>query len=226
MRSHLQTLEAQVGDESVFSSARPDIAPIIKRSLHPLYHDLTELKETLNQHNEYNRRKASVHVLDKARYLMLYKAKLKGFGDKLPGHRESICLMRDLIEEQEPGERRKSIVRLGEICEERRRTEERVKGEMLRVLEEEREGSGNTGEGGDDLVDIDVEQQEEKEQVSSQEKPVRACGDQTPLFDLDIFDRMAKCKHAGHFDSTKLSTLSPGADDVEPMHENVLIGQT
>ncbi|CZR55249.1 uncharacterized protein PAC_05136 [Phialocephala subalpina] len=239
MRSHLQTLESQIGDEGVFSSARPDMcvsfppslhllsvhvdelgaddylngrAPIIKQSLKPLYHDLTALAQTMNQHQN---RKTSVHVLDQARYLMLYKAKLQGFGDKIPGHRESICLMRELIEEENHEERRKSIVRLESICEEQKRrgeSFERAQVEMLRIWEE-----GEAGE------DNDVGGQDLNEHVSGQDGQAQAWKDQKPVFDLDIFDRMSDCNHVRDFDSTTLSTLSPGVDNAEPCCEGVLI---
>lgn len=70
-------------------------------------------------------RKPSIHVVDQVRYLVLYKAKLDAFREKLPVHRASISAMQDLIETQSPRERRKSTARLEGIVKEQKKAREK-----------------------------------------------------------------------------------------------------
>lgn len=56
-------------------------------------------------------------MADKVRYLVLYKAKLEAFRQKLPEHRASIAVIQELIEGESPNERRVSTFKLAEIAE-------------------------------------------------------------------------------------------------------------
>lgn len=131
MKAHLKSLETQVGDEKAFVKGRPDIAPIIKRSLEPLHRDLLEANETLHHCTH----KPSVHVLDKVRYLVLYKAKLEAFRQKLPEHRASMAIIQELIEGESPSDRRTSTIRLTEIVE-NREEQQKQQDEYNRAQEE------------------------------------------------------------------------------------------
>ena len=90
-------------------------APVLKRSLEPLHRDMISVNQILHE----CKRKPSVHVVDKVRFMILYKAKLEGFREKMPAHRESICVMKELLEDQTPTERRASTVKLCEMIESR-----------------------------------------------------------------------------------------------------------
>ena len=90
-------------------------APVIKRSLQPLHRDMLSINHILHE----CKRKPSVHVVDKVRYMILYKAKLEAFREKLPAHRESICVMKELLENQTPSQRRESTVKLYGLIENR-----------------------------------------------------------------------------------------------------------
>jgi hypothetical protein len=92
-----------------------DSAPVLKRSLEPLHRDMISVSQILHE----CKRKPSVHVVDKVRYMILYKARLEAFREKLPAHRESICVMKELLENQTPSERRASTVKLCELVESR-----------------------------------------------------------------------------------------------------------
>ncbi|XMA12655.1 hypothetical protein WAI453_005446 [Rhynchosporium graminicola] len=124
IRSHLKSLEVQIGDESAFKKSGPEMAPIIKRSLEPLYRDLSDLRATL--HACSGPRKPSIQVVDQVRYLVLYKAKLNGFQQKLPAHRASISAIQDLIECQTSSARRESMVRLDGFVEDQERNRTRA----------------------------------------------------------------------------------------------------
>ncbi|KAL2068304.1 hypothetical protein VTL71DRAFT_16402 [Oculimacula yallundae] len=119
IRTHLKTLETQIGDERAFVKARPELAPVINRSLEPLHRDLSDLRATL--HACSGPRKPSIHVVDQVRHLVLYKAKLEGFQEKLPIHRASITAIQDLIDSQTLNERRESMVKLDGILAEQER---------------------------------------------------------------------------------------------------------
>lgn len=66
------------------------------RSLVPIHNDLLALRQTLQQHHH---RKQSCHVLDQARYMLHYHDQLSAFKQSMPRHRESICVMRDIVED-------------------------------------------------------------------------------------------------------------------------------
>jgi len=74
---------------------------------------------SVNQILHECKRKPSVHVVDKVRFMILYKAKLEAFREKLPAHRESICVMKELLEDQTPTERRASTIKLCDLVESR-----------------------------------------------------------------------------------------------------------
>lgn len=120
-------------------------APIIKRSLEPLHKDLLDVRETLH----HCTRKQSVHVADKVRYLVLYKAKLEGFRDKLSAHRESISTIQELIEHQSQSDRRASTVKLCQILESHEREQKqqdeynRAQKEVVEMFEERLPSTGN-----------------------------------------------------------------------------------
>ncbi|KAH7321855.1 hypothetical protein BKA65DRAFT_482290 [Rhexocercosporidium sp. MPI-PUGE-AT-0058] len=213
IRTHLKSLETQIGDEKTFINARPDIAPVIKRSLEPLHRDLSDLKDTL--HFCSGPRKPSIHVVDQVRYLVLYKAKLDGFRDKLPIHRASICAMQELIDSQSPRERRESTVKLEGIVEEQERDRMRVdeyekaQKEVVRMFEE-RMGSlpsegGRSIDSGlmlkrleDDLVEKGMERGEAEQTLFPITKALlrqplpsiveRRPSAQKPDFKLNLFD--------------------------------------
>jgi hypothetical protein len=101
------------------------------RSLLPIQKDLVSLHQTLQIHQS---RKQSCHVLDQARYMLHYHDQLSAFKESIPRHRESICVMRDIVEgdihdgenevlidaEQEESERRsrrESVMKLAGIVE-------------------------------------------------------------------------------------------------------------
>lgn len=98
------------------------------------------MKKVLNECD--SKRKPSLHIVDRVRYHVLYKAKLESFREKMPAHRKSISEMGTLIDAQTHSERRASIARLGSLVEEHeegRRKEEEVevgKRELLQILEE------------------------------------------------------------------------------------------
>jgi hypothetical protein len=95
----------------------------------------------MNQILHECKRKPSVHVVDKVRYLVLYKAKLEAFREKLPAHRESICVMQELIESQSLSERRASTVKLCELVENQERRQmkdeeyDRAQREVVKMFE-------------------------------------------------------------------------------------------
>jgi hypothetical protein len=113
-------------------------APTIKRSLEPLHKDMLSVNQILRE----CKRRPSVHVVDKVRYLVLYKAKLEAFRDKLPAHRMSISVMQELIEDQTLSERRASTVKLCGLIEsqelQQKREEEydEAQKEVVRIFEE------------------------------------------------------------------------------------------
>ena len=117
---------------------------MIQRSLAPIQKDLSEMKQMLQECK--SKRKPSLHIVDRVRYHVLYKAKLDSFREKIPAHRESLSEMGTLIEAQTHSERRESIVRLGSLVEEqeekRGREEEdgSCRNELLGLLEEHVEG--------------------------------------------------------------------------------------
>lgn len=97
-----------------------------------------EIKDTLHQCS----RKPSIHVVDQVRYLVLYKAKLDAFHEKLPAHRASISAMQELIDSESPRQRRESTVRLEGIVEEQEKARgredryEKAQEEVVRMFEE------------------------------------------------------------------------------------------
>ena len=115
-----------------------DRAPAIQRSLVPIHKDLSEMKQML--HECKTRRKPSLHIVDRVRYHVLYKAKLDSFRQKVPAHRKSISEMGVLLDAQTHSERRESIARLGSLAEEqevgRREEDEAEEGtrELLHLL--------------------------------------------------------------------------------------------
>jgi hypothetical protein len=113
-------------------------APLIKRSLEPLHNDLLNVNQILHE----CKRKPSVHVVDKVRYLVLYKAKLEAFREKLPAHRESISVIQELIDGQSPSERRESTVKLCQMVESHERQQkkeveyDKAQKEVVKIFEE------------------------------------------------------------------------------------------
>jgi hypothetical protein len=87
---------------------------LIKRSLEPLHCDLLKMKYIMCE----KERRESVHVLDQVRWMVWYKSELENFGAKLPVHRESLCVMAELTEEQTRTQRRDSVFRLDSLREE------------------------------------------------------------------------------------------------------------
>jgi len=73
-------------------------APLMTRSLIPIHNDLQALQHTLQTHHH---RKQSCHVLDQARYMLHYHDQLSAFKEVIPRHRESICIMRDIVQPEE-----------------------------------------------------------------------------------------------------------------------------
>ncbi|KAK0099701.1 hypothetical protein ONS95_013406 [Cadophora gregata] len=213
VRAHLKCLEEQIGDEKVFAKARPDIAPVIKKSLEPLHRDLSDLKEAL--HACSGTRKPSIHVVDQVRYLVLYKAKLDGFREKLPAHRASISAMQELIDSQSPRERRESIVKLEGIVEEQEKVRardveyEKAQREVVKMFEK-RSGVHLSGDSEqlnvgemlqrleNDLVDKGMERKEAEQALFPITKALlrqplppaieRRSSAQKPDFKLDLFD--------------------------------------
>jgi hypothetical protein len=120
-------------------------APILKRSLEPLHKDMLSVNQILHE----CKRRPSVHVVDKVRYLVLYKAQLEAFREKLPAHRASISVMQELIEDQTPSERRASTVKLCELIEsheQQQKIEEeydRAQKEVVRIFEERHSSTEN-----------------------------------------------------------------------------------
>ena len=110
----------------------------MRRSLEPLHKDLVNVNQILRE----CKRKPSVHVVEKVRYLVLYKAKLEALREKLPTHRESICVMQELIGSQTPSERRTSTVKLCKLYEfqernyEKREENDKAQEEVVRMFEE------------------------------------------------------------------------------------------
>jgi hypothetical protein len=89
-------------------------------------------------HECSGKRKPSLHIVERVRYHVLYKAKLDSFKEKMPAHRQSISEMETLIEAKTHGERRASMVRLGSFIdehEEGRRKDEEDERELKSVLE-------------------------------------------------------------------------------------------
>ena len=115
-------------------------APAIQRSLAPIRRDLLEMKQLLQERS--GKRKPSLHIVDRVRYHVLYKAKLDGFREKMPAHRTSISEMGTLMDAQTHSERRESIARLGSLVEEqedgRRREDEAEEGQrkLLQIFGE------------------------------------------------------------------------------------------
>ncbi|KAH9221901.1 hypothetical protein DL95DRAFT_381680 [Leptodontidium sp. 2 PMI_412] len=237
VRAHLKSLETQIGDEKAFSNARPDIAPVIKRSLEPLHRDLSELKDAL--HACSGPRKPSIHVVDQVRYLVLYKAKLDGFRDKLPAHRASISAMQELIDSQSPRERRESTVKLESIVEEQKRDRvradeyDKAQKEVVRMFEE-RMGSHPLRDNGemdvglmlkrleDDLVEKGMERKEAEQALFPITKALlrqplpptveRRVSAQKPEFKLDLFDfqEEPECGSGNRIDAQELELRDDG----------------
>jgi hypothetical protein len=95
----------------------------------------------MNQVLHECKRRPSVHVVDKVRYMILYKAKLEAFRQKLPAHRESICVIRELIDAQSQSERRASTVKLCELVENQEKQQmkdeeyDRAQKEVIKMFE-------------------------------------------------------------------------------------------
>lgn len=96
------------------------------------------MRNTLHERN----RKPSVHVLDKVRSTVIYRAKLEGFRDKLLAHRTSMSVIQELIRGESQSERRASILKLDELVESHERQEEkqelhdRAQEEVVKTFEE------------------------------------------------------------------------------------------
>jgi len=167
-------------------------------------------------------RKPSVHVVDKVRYLVLYKAKLDGFRDKLPAHRESICVIQELIQGQSPRERRESTVKLCGLIEEHEKQAElqdeydRAQREVVKMFEERLPPCKNTRHPSssemlkqleEDLVAKGVPREKAHELLfpitkalllqplvlSSSQKP----REPKPTFKLDVFETVSHTTTAG-----------------------------
>jgi hypothetical protein len=95
----------------------------------------------MNQVLHECKRRPSVHVVDKVRYMILYKAKLEAFRRKLPAHRDSICVIQELINVQSQSERRASTVKLCELVENQERQQmkdeeyDRAQKEVMKMFE-------------------------------------------------------------------------------------------
>jgi hypothetical protein len=184
-------------------------APIIKRSLEPLQKDLSDMKEMLHECT----RKPSVHVVDKVRYLVLYKAKLDGFREKLPAHRESISVIQELIEGQSQSERRASTVKLSQLLANQERQQkkqdeyDRIQREVVKIFEERLPSTENAQHLSsreileqleDDLVAKGVSRGKAEEQLFPMTKalllnplpinPNRGPAMEKPSFKLDVFE--------------------------------------
>jgi hypothetical protein len=98
------------------------------------------MKQVLHECN--SRRKPSLHIVDRVRYHVLYKAKMESLREKMQAHRKSISEMGTLIDAQTHSERKASIARLGSFVEEHeegRRREEEAEGgkrELVKIVEE------------------------------------------------------------------------------------------
>jgi hypothetical protein len=166
------------------------------------------------------KRKPSVHVVDKVRYMLLYKAKLEAFREKLPAHRESICAMQELIDCQTPSERRASTVKLRGLVENQEKQQaedddeyDRAQKEVVKMFEK-RHSSVETGQQlstsemleqlEDDLVAKGVSREEAGQQLLPLTKVLKLqpftapLGQipeiQRPTFKLDVFE--CACKPA------------------------------
>jgi len=173
-------------------------APILKKSLEPLYHDLLDVHRALQIYSTSastltstspSVRKCSMHVVEQIRHHLLHKAKLDGFERRLSVHRESISAMQDLMGEQSPSERRASIAKFCGIVEEmeterdKEEKEEQVRGEVVRVIEERMSVSEDVDEEGktrqmslcqvlEELEDELVRNGIEKEKAGDQVEPI------------------------------------------------------
>ena len=76
-----------------------------------------------------------MHVVDKVRYLVLYRAKLESFRQKLPEHRASITIIQELIKNDSPDQRRASTIKLAEITESHEK-EQKQAGEYHKAQDE------------------------------------------------------------------------------------------
>jgi hypothetical protein len=138
LQRHDQICESSNTGAQFAQVKESDRAPIIKRSLEPLHKDLVKMNDMLHECS----RKPSVHVADKVRYMVLYKAKLDGFRDKLPEHRASVSVIRELIDGGSQGERRASALKLAEFVENHERQQEkqelydRAQEEVVKTFEE------------------------------------------------------------------------------------------
>jgi hypothetical protein len=193
-------------------------APVLKRSLEPLHRDMLSVNQILHE----CKRKPSVHVVDKVRYMILYKAKLDAFREKLPAHRESICVMKELLENQTPSERRASTVKLCELVdsreEQQRREEEydRAQKEVVKMFEKrhssvDKDRHLSTSEILEQLEDDLVAKGIAREQAGQQLLPLTKAlrlqpfptslnqppDLQRPIFKLDVFE----CKSESGADS-------------------------
>lgn len=77
---------------------------------------------------EHRERKKSVHVLEQARYAMVYQSRLRAWREEMERHRESVCVVGEVLAEKgvEEGKRRQSILKLEGLVErEERRRESR-----------------------------------------------------------------------------------------------------
>jgi hypothetical protein len=136
-------------------------APILKKSLEPLYRDLLDAHCALQTYStsasaltSQSSRKCSMHVIEQIRHHLLDKARLDGFERRLSVHRESLSAIQDLMGEQSPSDRRASIAKFCGIVEEMERErdkekkEEQVRGEAVRTIEERMSVSEDVGEEG------------------------------------------------------------------------------
>lgn len=169
---------------------------------------------SVNQILHECKRKPSVHVVDKVRYMILYKAKLEAFREKLPAHRESICVMKELLENQTLSERRASTVKLCALVENRegqqKREEEydRAQKEVMKMFEKrhssvEKARQLSTSEMLEQLEDDLVANGVSREQAGQQLLPLtkvlklqpfptglnQISDSQRPAFKLDVFGR-------------------------------------
>ncbi len=188
----------------------------------------------MHQHREYAQRKISVHVVDKVRYLVMYKAKLDGFREKMPAHRESICVIRDLIGEKSHCERKESVIKLDEIIHGHEELKqkvveyERAYQELMRILEGKNEKHMSNVEilefVKDDLIAKGVSTVIAEEQLLQiknalllENKPSGTPTAQMPAFKLDVFEPVSSAAPASDLNPNDPSMSLNQIDDGTPM---------
>jgi hypothetical protein len=167
----------------------------------------------MNQVLHECKRRPSVHVVDKVRYMILYKAKLEAFRRKLPAHRDSICVIQELIDAQSQSERRASTVKLCELVENQERQQmkdeefDKAQKEVMKMFERrhssvERDRQLSATEMLECLEDDLVAKGVSREQAGQQLLPLTKALNlhpfptvisqptevQRPMFKLDVFE--------------------------------------